>query len=152
MTRILVLAAVAALMSACVSTRAHHGYVVELGEEEVTAEIGLDTRESVLARYGEPSVRPALNDNTWYYITMTDNARAFFNTQTTTRTITAVNFQPDGTVAAIEIVELVDGEELALVDRETPTRGKELTFMQQLIGSVGRLPAPGAEGGAPGGP
>jgi hypothetical protein len=31
---------------------------------------------------------------------------------------------------------------VSLVDRETPTRGKELTVLQQLIGNVGRFGTP----------
>ncbi len=151
MTRIVMVLLLSGLMAGCVSTRARHGYVVELGEDTVRAEIGLDTRESVLARYGEPSVRPALNDNTWYYISMTDNARAFLNADTTSRKITAVHFDVDGVVTEIKDVTLEDGQEIAINERVTPTRGKELTFLQQLMGDVGKI-APTGEGPAGGGP
>lgn len=140
MLRAITLVAVIIALSACVSTRARHGYIIERGETELTAEQGLDSRESVLARYGEPTLRPAMNDNTWYYVTMTTNARAFFRTQTTNRQVVAFNFDNEGSVTAVESYALADGMNINLVDRETPTRGKQLTFIEQLVGSVGQLP------------
>ena len=35
--------------------------------------------------------------------------------------------------------ELEDGQEVAMVERETPTRGKELSLLQQLFGNLGRF-------------
>ena len=140
MLRAITLIALMIAVSACVSTRARHGYIIERGETELTAEAGIDSRESVLARYGEPTLRPAMNDNTWYYISTTTNARAFYRTQTTSRDVVAFNFDPDGTVTSIDEYTLDDGMNINLVNRETPTRGKELTFLEQLLGSVGTLP------------
>ena len=49
------------------------------------------------------------------------------------------------------IGELIRGEDLRLVSRITPTRGKELNFWEQLLGNVGQLPAGlGQEGQTPG--
>lgn len=132
-------------LTACVSTRSRHGFIMERGETELSAEVGIDSRESVLARYGEPTLRPALNDNTWYYVTTTTNARAFLRTRTTNRNVVAFHFNPEGTVTAIDNYGLEDGMDVNLVGRETPTRGKELTFWEQLLGSVGQLPNTGAQ-------
>jgi outer membrane protein assembly factor BamE (lipoprotein component of BamABCDE complex) len=135
------------LAAGCVSTRARHGYVIERGESALEAQVGVDTRESVLARYGEPSVRPALSDDVWYYITSATNSRAFYNTETTQRQVVAFAFDDDGQVTGVETYDLSDGRSVDLVDRETPTRGKELSFLEQLIGGVGQLPGPQDEAG-----
>ncbi len=98
---------------------------------------GIDTKESVLARFGEPSVRPPLEDDTWYYISQKTNARAFFQTEVYERTIVAFNFDEDGTVTEIDRYSLDDGTNVDIVGRKTATRGKELNFFEQLLGGVG---------------
>lgn len=142
MFRLIGLFLVVVALTACVSTRARHGYIIERGETELTAEVGIDSKESIIARYGEPTLRPALNDNTWYYIASRSNARAFYETQTTSREIVAFSFDQDGSVVSVDKLDLDDGQSISLVGRETPTRGKELTFLEQLMGSVGSLPLP----------
>ena len=153
MLRALVLGLVAVSLTACVSTRQQHGYVIERGEEALDAQVGIDTRESVLARYGEPSMRPALSDDVWYYVSSGTNSRAFFETETIRRQVTAFAFDEGGRVAAVETYALEDGQGIDLVGRETPTRGKELSFIEQLMGGAGQIPGlPGQGPQGPGGP
>ncbi len=154
MIRIIFVVVFAAILAGCVSTRNRHGFVMERGEDKLEAEIGIDTKESILARYGEPSVRPPLNDDRWYYLSFSTNARAFYNPDTTSRYIVEFDFDEQGKVINVATYDLEDGMNINLVDRETPTRGKELTFWEQLLGSVGQLPAPtgGPQGGPGGGP
>ena len=143
--RVLGLAALAGLMAAqgCVSYRSSHGYVLERGEEGLKGEVGLDTKESVLARYGEPSMKGAFDDNAWYYMTSLERSRAFFKPSTQQREVIAFQFDGEGVVKEVQTFTLADGMEVKLVGRETPTRGKELSFWEQLLGNVGQLPAPG---------
>ncbi|RFB04679.1 outer membrane protein assembly factor BamE domain-containing protein [Parvularcula marina] len=126
------------LSTACVSIRDTHGYAIERGETELTALEGIDTKESVLARFGEPSVRPSMSDDVWYYISTTTNSRAFYQTETTSRDIIVFAFNEDGTVADVLEFDLEDGQQVAINDRVTRTRGKELSFLEQLIGGVGK--------------
>ena len=137
-------------LAACVSTRAQHGYVPERGETALEAEPGIDTKESVLARYGEPSVRPAMFDDVWYYVSSASNSRAFYKTQTTRREVTAFAFDNGGRVFEVATFGLEEGRPVNIVSRTTPTRGKELSFLQQLLGGVGQVP--GLPGGGPQGP
>ena len=149
MLRVIALFAALASLTACVSTRSMHGYRIERGETELSADVGIDSRESVLARFGEPTLRPAMNDSTWYYVTLTTNQRAFFRTQTTSRNVVAFHFDDQGMVSGVDDFDLDDSLDIHLVSRETPTRGKQLTFMEQLVGSVGQVSS--APEGAPGG-
>jgi len=151
---VLIAAAAAFAASGCVTQRQVHGYVLERGEEAVTAETGVDTKESVLARYGEPSSIGVFNPDVWYYISSIEQQRAFLKERTSNRKVVAVVFNDGGAVEAIEEFDLADGTDINIVDRETPTRGKELSVLQQLLGNVGRLPTqqPGQQGpgGGPG--
>ncbi|NRA30517.1 MAG: outer membrane protein assembly factor BamE [Parvularculaceae bacterium] len=139
MLRVIVTSAMAALiLSGCVSTRSQHGYVVEFGETGLDALPGIDSKESILARFGEPSVRPPMNDDTWYYITQRTNARAFFQTQVYERDVVAFQFDGDGMVAEVARLDLADGTNIDIIGRTTATRGRELSLLQQLLGGVGQ--------------
>ena len=143
--------AVAALSCACSPIRSNHGYILERGQTQVAPEPMVDTQVSVLAEYGEPSLLGTFDQNVWYYVSSREQVRAFMAPQTQARNVVAVHFSPDGVVQSVDLFTLEHGAEIALVSRETPTRGKTLTFLEQLLGNVGRLPTdPGQQGpGAP---
>ncbi|NWG91643.1 MAG: outer membrane protein assembly factor BamE [Parvularculaceae bacterium] len=138
-------------LSGCVSYRTAHGYVLERGETALTAQTGVDTKESVLAKYGEPSVIGTFDRNAWYYVSALDASRAFFRPEVTARTVVGFHFNADGVVERVETIDLADAVDVKVASRETPTRGKELGFWEQLLGNVGQLPAGGlgGQGGPP---
>jgi outer membrane protein assembly factor BamE (lipoprotein component of BamABCDE complex) len=131
------------LASGCVSVRSSHGYILERGEEEVNARVGIDTKESVLAKYGEPSIIGAFDQNAWYYLASGDQSRAFFRPRVTAREIVAFHFDEAGAVQSVEKFGLEDGMNVKMASRVTRTRGKELSFWEQVLGNIGQLPAGG---------
>ena len=146
-------AVAAAAMSGCVSVRQSHGYVLERGETEVNARVGLDTKESVLAKYGEPSMVGTFDADVWYYLASLDQTRAFFRPRVKSREIVAFRFSDDGVVEEIDRFSAADGLKVKMASRETPTRGKDLGFWEQLLGNVGQLPASAlGQEQTPGGP
>jgi outer membrane protein assembly factor BamE (lipoprotein component of BamABCDE complex) len=131
-------------LAACAPIKDVRGYVPDeekLGEIKV----GADTRDSVQQKLGTPSSTAAFGDPTWYYISTEQERYAFFTPDVTKRLILAVEFSEEGKVADIRKYGIEDGQIIALVDRETPSRGKEMGILQQLFGNMGGLPA-----GAPG--
>ena len=151
MSRVLLMILCALAMQACVSVRTNHGYVLERDQEELIAQPGLDTKESVLAKYGEPSMIGTFDRNAWYYLFSSDQARAFFKPTVYQRQVVAFQFDDDGKVTDVRKWELSDGEKIKTVSRTTPTRGRELNFWEQLFGTIGQLPAGlGQEGPVPG--
>ena len=141
--RVLISFAVLASLQGCISYRSAHGYVLERGETELTAKTGIDTKESVLAKYGEPSMIGTFDRNRWYYLYSLDASRAFFKPKTTARTVIEFQFDDAGKVASVNEIGLADSVNVKMASRETPTRGKELGFWEQLLGNVGQLPAGG---------
>lgn len=105
-------------------------------------QIGVDNKESVYQRLGSPSTSASLGLEVWYYITSREERFGFFAPKTTYREITAVAFDENDFVADIADYGLQDGKVVSFVGRKTPTRGKELTFLEQMFGNIGRLPAP----------
>jgi len=139
-------------LTACNPNLRTHGFRYVDGEvPEITP--GEDTEASILSRLGSPSTRGVFETNTWYYISATNEELAYLRPDTRERLIVAVTFTEDGVVESVEELTLEDGRRVALVDRETPTRGRELTLLEQLLGNVGRLPGDqfGGEQNLPGG-
>lgn len=151
MKRLVFLSLAVLSLQACVSVRSNHGYILERDQEELTGTPGFDTKESILAKYGEPSLIGAFDRDAWYYVNFSNQTRAFFKPKTNRRDVIAFHFDSEGSVESVEQFDLSDGEEIRLVSRETPTRGRELNFWEQLLGNVGQLPTGlGQEGPTPG--
>jgi outer membrane protein assembly factor BamE (lipoprotein component of BamABCDE complex) len=142
----------AAVVSACNPTLRSHGFRYPDGELPELA-VGEDTQASVLATLGNPSTRGMFEDDTWYYISATREYLAYLRPDTRERRVVKLSFDDSGVLSGMEEYGLEDGRVIALVDRETPTRGRELTLLEQLLGNVGRLPSEqfGGEQNLPGG-
>jgi len=128
--------AVAAALSACAPIKDVRGYVPD-AEKVADIKIGQDTKETVQQKLGTPSSSASFGDPTWYYISIEQERYAFFNPDVTKREILAVQFADNGKVAELRNYGIEDGQVIALVDRETPSRGKELSFLQQVFGNIG---------------
>ena len=50
-----------------------------------------------------------------------------------------VKFAKDGKVTAVETVGLDRGQEIAPVERKTPTHGNKMTVLEQIVGNLGRF-------------
>jgi len=67
------------------------------------------------------------------------------------RTVTEITFaEGDEKVANVRTLGLEDGRQIAMERRETPTRGRQLTILEQLLGNVGRGQLPRTEDDVPG--
>jgi outer membrane protein assembly factor BamE (lipoprotein component of BamABCDE complex) len=56
------------------------------------------------------------------------------------RAILAVHFDKDGKVTGLKHYSLKDGHVVAFESRVTPTRGREITFLEQVLGSTPGVP------------
>jgi outer membrane protein assembly factor BamE (lipoprotein component of BamABCDE complex) len=128
-----------AAISACTPVVDRRGF---LADESQTANFaaGVDSKETVLTRMGNPSQTGVFDEQTWFYISSIQNQTAFYRPRTTERTITAISFGEDDKVSGVRTFGLQDGRIIAFDTRRTPTRGREVTFLEQIFGSVGRAP------------
>jgi outer membrane protein assembly factor BamE (lipoprotein component of BamABCDE complex) len=144
------------LAAACNPTLRTHGYRYTEGEvPEITP--GEHNQASIMDMLGSPSVRGTFDENTWYYMTDTREYLSYLKPSTQARRIIAITFDGEGTVANVEEYDMGDSRQVAFVGRETPTRGRELSVLEQILGNVGRLPTeqlPGQQNlpGGAGGP
>ena len=104
---------------------------------------GQSGKEDVQAILGTPSSRSNFGDETWYYISNTKERIGIFASEVTEQQVTAVQFNAEGRVAGIERYKKEDGKPVVLVNKETTTEGQKLTFIEQMLGNLGRFNAPG---------
>jgi outer membrane protein assembly factor BamE (lipoprotein component of BamABCDE complex) len=134
-----------------------HGYVPTADAKPQEVEPGSDTKSTVLARLGNPSVKGTFDEDvatdTWYYMNSVRQSFAYLRPLIEERSITAISFNEDGQVEKVAEYGIEDGRYVNFVDRKTPTRGRELSVLEQIFGSVGRLPtsAIGGQDSIPGG-
>ena len=128
-----------AALNACTPEKDVHGV---LPDKELVAEIkpGQTRQEDVTRILGTPSATATFDKETWYYIGERTETVAFFKPSVLEHKVIVVRFDKQGTVEDIQQVDAKkDGKDVTPVARETPTKGKELTVLQQLIGNVGRF-------------
>ena len=112
---------------------------------------GTDTRQTVLTKLGTPSTTSAFESDTiWYYMSQITEKYTYNRPQVTQRLVTEITFNEAGGVSAVRTLGLDDGERLAMNARETPTRGRQLTILEQLLGNVARGQLPRTDENEPG--
>jgi outer membrane protein assembly factor BamE (lipoprotein component of BamABCDE complex) len=99
------------------------------------------SREEVQKVLGTPSVVSEFNENVWYYVGRRTQQTAFFTPDVVEQRIVKVSFNDAGTVSQVQQVEGMDvNRAVTPVGRETPTAGRELSFLQQFLGNLTRPP------------
>jgi outer membrane protein assembly factor BamE (lipoprotein component of BamABCDE complex) len=111
---------------------------------------GKTTKDEVAKILGTPSSVGVFNDKSWYYISLRTKQVAFFKPDVLDQEVYIVDFNDKNVVKAVDHKTLKDGREIAPVGRATPAPGRELTFLEQIIGNLGRFNG-GGGGGAGGG-
>jgi outer membrane protein assembly factor BamE (lipoprotein component of BamABCDE complex) len=113
---------------------------------------GSTTKDEVKKILGTPSsVSVFNNDKSWYYISRRTAQTAFFDPNVLDQQVYIVNFDDQGVVKAVDHKVLEDGKEITPVARATPAPGRELSFLEQLIGNLGKFNSGGGGGGGSGG-
>lgn len=100
---------------------------------------GVHSRIDIANLLGSPSTISSFQDSKWYYIGQKTTQFAFFEPEVLERAVIEVSFDDKGVVSETKTYSLADGQDIDPVDRVTPTEGKKVTFLQQLIGNLGRF-------------
>jgi outer membrane protein assembly factor BamE (lipoprotein component of BamABCDE complex) len=112
-----------------------------LPDPDKLAEIkpGSTTKEQVVKILGSPSSASTFDDDVWYYISRKTKQVAFFSPTVLDQQVYIVDFDDKGIVKDIGHKTLADSESITPAPGATPAPGRELSFMEQLLGNVGRF-------------
>ncbi len=134
--------ALGAAAAGCAPVVARQGFQVQDSSPR-DIKVGEDTKSSVLAKLGSPSAVSTFEPNVWYYISQTAETYTYHKPQVSARDVVVVTFDKSGDqVTKIDTLALKDGKRMAYNRRETPTRGREMTALEQLLGNIGRQALP----------
>lgn len=134
------LAVAAAATAACAPVQSYNGFMPDRNNTEIPEpQVGVDTRATVMQRFGSPSTTAVFDQTAWYYVSSVQERVAFYTPRITERRVMVVRFSGD-TVSAVEKYGLERGRIVAYNDDVTPTRGRELGVLEQLLGNIGQAP------------
>lgn len=129
---------VALALGACAPTVNSRGH---LPDADRLAEIhpGETTKDQVVKILGTPSSTGVFDDKKWYYISKKTEQVAFFDKDVLDQQVYVVNFDNQGVVKNVDHKDLKDAQLIEPAPGATPAPGRELTFVEQIIGNVGRF-------------
>ena len=137
-TRLAGMVAIGVLVIGCTEVVSTHGYAPPQAELAELA-VGQDTKGSVRRKIGRPGLSGLFTDDGWYYVATTVGRKTYHEPRVVDRRVVAVTFDENDTVASINEYGLEDGRIVDLETRTTPTRGRELTILQQVLGNIGQI-------------
>ena len=135
----LVLAALlGSALAGCEPIRRTHGYAPDDTLLQQVA-VGQDTRDTVAEKIGRPITSSAFDDEGWYYVSSTMEWETYHAPEVVERRIVAVRFDENDVVTDVSTYGVEDGRIIDLATNTTPTYGRELTILQQVLGNIGRI-------------
>lgn len=114
------------------------GYVIDEQALELVP-VG-SSREQVLLALGSPSTTATFDNEVFYYISQKRRRpAAFMNAKLIDQRILAIYFNSEGRVENIANYGLQDGKVFDFISRTTPTSGRDLNFLGQMLSGVGNM-------------
>lgn len=140
----------ALVASGCAAITDHKGYIRDT-TLIASVQPGIDNQQSVKGTLGQPTLTSQFGDPVWYYVSSRTEQSPFGRPQIDQHNVLAVYFDQAGNVTSTQNTGM---EQVAKVDidgDETPTLGRDRSFLEDLFGNIGTVGAVGGAGG-PGGP
>ena len=108
---------------------------------------GTTTRADVTSLIGSPTARATFDDNTWFYIGEVTAPVPLAHPKIETQQVLVLNFDQGGVLRSLRRLDKSNAHNVPMVGRTTPSPGSDASFLQQLIGNVGRYNPLGSLGG-----
>jgi outer membrane protein assembly factor BamE (lipoprotein component of BamABCDE complex) len=105
---------------------------------------GTSTKADVSAVIGSPTARDTFDENTWLYISELTQQRIGRTLGEIDQNVVVLNFDQRGVLNTIKTLDKSDALPVTVIARTTPSPGTEASFMQQLLGNIGRFNPTGA--------
>lgn len=124
-----------ALLVACAGQIDHHGHLfTDVDLQQIQPGMSQD---QVRLTLGTPDTTGTIDGDVFYYISSKRKTLPAGKPKVIDRKVVAVYFDQNQTVQEVAHYGLQDGRIINFVDGETPTYGKKLTAIEQLIGNIG---------------
>ena len=109
---------------------------------------GTSTKADVTAVIGSPTAVATFDDSRWLYISELTQPRIGRTLGEVDQNVVMLNFDERGVLKSIEKRDKQDALPVTVIARTTPSPGTEASFVQQLLGNIGRF-NPAGTGGVP---
>ena len=100
---------------------------------------GSTTKQQVASLLGTPSSTSIFDDKQWYYISKKTKQTAFMDPEVLDQQVYVVSFDDRGVVKAVGHKDLRDARDVEPAPGATPAPGRELSFLEQVLGNFGRF-------------
>ena len=112
----------------------------KVDEEQLKALVpGTSTKADVTALIGSPTQKAMFDENTWLYITEVTRPRVGQTLGLLDQGVVVLSFDDRGVLTGVKDVNKEDAVPVTVVSRTTPSPGTEASFMQQLLGNIGKF-------------
>ena len=126
------------LTTACVPIYRNHGFI-PFDEDLAALQVGVDTRDSVVAKVGSPTSTGVTTPTGFYYVASRFRHYGPFEPEEVDREVLAISFTSGGTLRNIERFGLENGRVVVLSRRVTDDNLPDTTFLGQLLGNIGNF-------------
>ncbi len=135
------------LLAGCAEQKIVRGHLLR---ESVLQQIylGDSNKQDVLRLFGSPTTISTFDNDVWYYIGQRKSKDGFLPPETNAVEIHVVRFDENDIVQEMDYYDHTHLQVLGYNENRTPTRGSELTVLQQLFGNFGRFTTPANQSGA----
>ncbi len=125
----------AAGLSGCGAQIDRHGHVfIDVDINQVQPGMNKEQVQQIL---GSPDTKSAISgDDAYYYISTTQKTVAFLKPREIDRQVVAVYFDRNQAVEQVAHYGLKDGIVVNYYKGETPARGKDISFIEQIFGNL----------------
>ena len=136
-SRALASTALVLLLAACTWPQEVRGNLPE-ADAVAAVQAGKSSKADVTRLMGSPSTIASFDNNTWYYISRRLQRETLQDPELLEQRVYVVTFDDKGIVTGLQ-THLNDEHDVAMIPRATPAPGKELSFIEQLLGTFGRF-------------
>ena len=124
----------AAPLAGCGAQIDRHGHVfIDVDLDQIQPGM---SKDDVKVALGSPDTTSAIAGDAYYYISTTTKTVAFLKPREIDRQVVAVYFDGTERVRRVSHYGMKDGIVVDYHDDETPARGKDLGFVDQIFGNI----------------
>lgn len=124
-------------LTACAPTVNVHGHMPN-PDSIPEIKVGATNRDQVRELLGLPTSIATFDDKRWYYISRKTQTGAFDEVELLDQEIVVIDFDDGGFVKSVNVQNGTENtQDVTMVSRVTPTKGREFGFFEQILGNFG---------------